>query len=190
MIYVIFGVPGVGKTLVINGVIEKTGIELVNWGDLTEEIAKAQGLVEERDDIRKMSFKKQLPIQEKVAQRIIEIARHQENLLIETHAAVKTPQGFWAGLNYDSIRKIMPDTFIALETSAENIMSRRKNDKTRERKDDHTLEEVQTHIRITREMASTFAVLSAGTVFFVENKEGDVDYAVGRIVEMMEKVRS
>lgn len=191
MIYVVFGVPGVGKSAVIDKVIEKTGIKRVNWGDLTEEFLVKTGKVKSRDEMRKLSLKEQAPVQKEVAEKITKMAEELEkdgkDLLIETHAAIKIPQGYWPGLNFDVFQHIKPDIFIVIETSAKNIFSRRQNDPTRERKDDITLEAVEEHLRITREMAATYAVLTAGTAFFVENKEGDVDYAVGKICEMMGK---
>lgn len=189
MIYVIFGVPGVGKSAVIHKVVENTDIEWVNWGDMTADILVKTDKVGSRDDMRKLSLEDQRPAQEEVAERIVKMSgdlkKEGKDLLIETHAAIKTPQGYWPGLNFDVFQKIRPDIFITLEASAENIFSRRKNDKTRDRTDDLTLESVKEHIRISREMAAVYAVLTAGTAFFVENKEGDVDYAVGKIVGLM-----
>ncbi|MBR9679454.1 MAG: AAA family ATPase, partial [Candidatus Altiarchaeota archaeon] len=43
------GVPGVGKSSVVNGVVEQ-GYELVNYGTIMFELAKRDGLVETRDE--------------------------------------------------------------------------------------------------------------------------------------------
>ncbi|MBN1331933.1 adenylate kinase [Candidatus Dojkabacteria bacterium] len=190
MKYVIFGVPGVGKTAVIEKVIASTGIIRINWGDLTEEIMREQGLIKNRDEMRKLNLRSQRPVQEQVVKKILDIGKESGDLLIETHAAMKTPQGYWPGLNFDSLRQLDPDTFVAIETSAENIFSRREKDTTRDRKDDLSIEDLEEHIRVTRILASTFAVLTGGTAYFVENKEGDIDYAAGRIIELIERGRA
>ncbi|KKQ34829.1 MAG: Adenylate kinase [candidate division WS6 bacterium GW2011_GWA2_37_6] len=193
MIYVVFGVPGVGKTAVVDKVIEQTGIKHVIWGDLTEEYMVKNKMIEDRDEMRKLDIRQQRPIQIEVAEEIVKMSKGSEgqntdtDILIETHAAIKTPQGYWPGMNFDVFTKIKPDIFIVIEAAAKNILSRRQKDETRERKDDLNLQAVEDHLQITRDMASTFAVLTGGTVFYVENKEGDVGYAVGKIVEMMGK---
>lgn len=189
MRYVIFGIPGVGKTAVIDKIVEKTGIERINWGDLTEEIMREQGLVERRDQMRQLPINKQAPVQKVVADRVAQIAGEKEDILIETHAALKTPYGFWPGFNFDTLRKIMPDMFIAMEAPAEKILERREKDKTRTRKDDKDTEEVKESLEITRTMARSYAIMTGGTVIFVENKEGDLDYAVDHITEFIEKGR-
>jgi adenylate kinase len=185
MIYIVMGIPGVGKSAVIDKVVEKTGIKRIVWGDLTEKQLVKRGLAKSRDEMRKLSIAKQAEVQEQVARQIAVMVDEYSDLLIETHVVIKTPEGYWPGLNFDILQKFDANAFIVVEASAKNIMSRRNSDPSRDRKDDLTLEEIEEHIRITREMASTFAVLSGGTVVFVENRQGDLDYAVGKIAKLI-----
>ena len=187
MKYVVFGVPGVGKTSVIKKVIERTTIKHIHWGDLSFEIAKEKGMAGDRDELRTLSIEEQNEVKIAVEEKIAEITANEKDSLIETHAAVKTPQGYMPGFSINTINKIKPDVFIVVEAEPEFVFQRRLLDDSRWRKDDTTLAAVEESLRVTRNMAMTNAVLAVGTVVFIENKEGDLDYAVDRIVELIEK---
>ncbi|MBD3279914.1 adenylate kinase [Candidatus Dojkabacteria bacterium] len=189
MKYVVFGVPGVGKTSVIKGVTEKTAINHIHWGDLSFEIAQEKGFVQDRDEVRRLNLEKQYEVKVAVGERIAEMTNDGKDALIETHAAVKTPQGYMPGFSINTINRVKPDTFIVIEADPEFVFQRRLMDSTRWRKDDTSLSDVEESIRVTRNMAMTNAVLAVGTVVFIENKEGDLDYAVNRIVELIEQGR-
>ena len=56
---IITGVPGVGKTTVINTAMEKiaaegTPYQNINFGSFMFEVAAAEGLVQDRDQMRKL----------------------------------------------------------------------------------------------------------------------------------------
>lgn len=190
MKYIVFGVPGVGKTSVMKGVVEKTGINRVHWGDLSKDIAVANNLINDIDELRKLDLESQLKVKEMVVNRILEESSSASgDMVIETHAAIKTPQGFLPGLEMRTIQRLDPDVFIVVEAKPELVFQRRLLDETRTRKDDLTIDEVEESLRVTRQMAMTYSVLASGTVLFVENKEGDLDYAIGRVTELIEKGR-
>lgn len=190
MKYVVFGVPGVGKTSVIKSVVEKTGVKRVHWGDLSREIATEQGLIKDIDELRKLELNAQLKVKELVVNKIIAEAYSAENdIMIETHAAIKTPQGFLPGLEMKTIQQLDPDVFVVIEAKPELVFQRRLLDEARTRKDDLTIDEVEESLRVTRQMAMTYAVLASGTVLFVENKEGDLEHAVDKVTELIQKGR-
>ena len=72
-VIVVAGVPGVGKTSVLDGVAKKTGINVVIFGTVMYEIAKERSLVEHRDEIRKLPSEVQRELQEEAAERIRKI---------------------------------------------------------------------------------------------------------------------
>ncbi len=186
MKYVIFGVPGVGKTSVVNGVLERTGIEHIHWGDLTMDVALEKGLIKDRDEIRKLNIEQQKDIRKEVSQKIFEISQNHDDVLVETHAAVKTPQGYWPGLSLPTLERFAPDVFIVLNAKPEIVFERRLKDTSRWRKDEVTIENVKEAMSITRQMVINYAVLTSGTFIEVENKQGDLEHAVGIISELVE----
>ena len=91
---IITGVPGVGKTTVINEALAKLkneGVEYqpINFGSFMFEVAKSEGLVENRDQMRTLERADQKRLQQRAAQAIAKIPG---NVMIDTHASVKTPR--------------------------------------------------------------------------------------------------
>jgi len=87
-VVVIVGVPGVGSTTVTNKAIEelkKEGIEykIVNFGTVMFEIAKEEGLVEHRDQLRKLPPEEQKRIQKLAGKKIAEMAK-ESNIVVDT----------------------------------------------------------------------------------------------------------
>ncbi len=188
MKYVVFGVPGVGKTSVVKEVVSRLNLTHIHWGDLSKEVALKQGLINEVDELRKLDLKQQLQIKELVVQEILNVAKQTDGeLIIETHAAIKTPQGFLPGLEMKTIKSLDPDVFIVVEADPELVFQRRLLDKERSRNDDVTIKEVRESLRVTRQMAMTYAVLSSGTVLFVENKENELEFAVDKITKLIKQ---
>ncbi len=190
MKYVVLGIPGVGKTSVVKGVIDKTGVNHIHWGNLSKKIAMEQGLIENIDELRKLDVDLQRKIKMEVSKEIEKLVKKSsKDILIETHAAIQTTQGYMPGFTLDEIQRVRPDVFLVIEASPEMIFQRRLKDGSRWRKDDLTILDVKDSLAVTRQMAMTFAVLATATVYFVENKEGDLDYAVHKIVELIEAGR-
>ncbi|RLG62950.1 adenylate kinase, partial [Candidatus Geothermarchaeota archaeon] len=72
-IIVIVGIPGVGKTSVINYAVDKLAKEgyssiVVNYGTVMLEEAMKKGLVNNRDEIRRLDVEKQMELQRMAAE--------------------------------------------------------------------------------------------------------------------------
>ncbi len=97
---IITGVPGVGKTTVVNEALKKLSLEgveykSINFGTFMFEVAMNEKIVQDRDQMRTLDRAVQKRLQQRAAQAIAQI---QGNVLIDTHASVKTPKGYLAGL--------------------------------------------------------------------------------------------
>jgi len=187
MKYIIFGIPGVGKTSVVNGVKLKTKIRHLHWGDMTFETAKKMGLVTNRDELRILDLETQRRLRVVVAKEMMEISKQEPNVLVETHAAVHTPQGYWPGLSINTLEEFKPDCFIYLYARPEHVFERRLKDDTRWRKDETTIDNVTEALNINRVIVVTYAVLVSGTFIEVENKEGELEYAINTISDLIAK---
>lgn len=189
MLAVIFGINGVGKTSVVQNVLKNTDFERIHWGSVSEKLAKERGLIENIDQIRKLNVKVQKELQSEAAKSISELVNSNpgKNYLLETHSALKTPQGFLPGFNQEILNLLKPGIFIVIEADANAVFQRRQNDTTRTRDDDASIEDVQKNLEATRWYASTFAVMSAATLFIVENKQGDVNFAAEEITKMLKR---
>ncbi len=176
---VVTGVPGVGKSTIMDGVSKITGMKIVNYGDVMLEIAKGMG-VKNRDEIRKLPAEKQREIQRRAGEEIGKM----ENVIIDTHMSIKTPSGYLPGLPEWVLREIKPSMLVLIEANPEDIYARRSRDTTRAR-DNESQESIRIQQEINRSFATSCSVLSGATVVIIKNEEGKVDKAVNDLVSMI-----
>ncbi len=195
---VVTGVPGVGKTTVLNKLTEllrQEGIEalLVNFGDYMFRVASEKGLVKHRDEIRKLQLQTQLELQRWAAEAIVKDASEKLGdrgvLIVDTHSVIKTPSGYWPGLPRHVIEALRPDSIVVIEADPELIIARRQRDKGRYREDMGGVDELRELMNMARTAAMASAVLTASSVFIVENPEGRPEEAARRILELVKMLR-
>jgi adenylate kinase len=182
---IITGVPGVGKTTVVNEALKKIkeeGVEYksINFGTFMFEVAMNDKTVQDRDQMRTLDRAVQKRLQQRAAQAIAQV---QGNVLIDTHASVKTPKGYFAGLPEWVLREIMPDTIVLVEADDDQILMRRLTDETRSR-DKEGARSIAEHQQFNRSIAAAYAMLTGCTVKIVIN----ADYLLERAAEDMAAV--
>lgn len=178
---IIAGIPGAGKTTVLNEVVKKCNIKVINYGDVMFEIAKKDGIANNRDELRKLPFEKQKELQKKAA----EIISNEENIIIDTHCTIKTPYGYMAGLPYDILKVLKPDRIILIEAEPEEIIKRRNKDKEIRIRDVESIEEMKLHQEMNRIAAMSYASFINATVKIVRNREGKIKEAAEEILKVL-----
>ncbi len=195
---IVTGVPGVGKTTVLDKLVEMASsrglkLKLVNFGDYMLRVAKEQGLVQHRDELRKLPLQTQLELQKWAAEAIVRDAGSELGeggvLVVDTHSVIKTATGYWPGLPRHVIEVLRPDSIVVIEADPELIIARRQRDKTRYREDMGGIEELRELMQMARTAAMASAVLAASSVFIVENPEGRPEEAASRILELVLNLR-
>ena len=179
MIMVVTGVPGAGKTSVMEAIAKEKGLNIVNYGTVMFEVAKAEDLVEDRDQIRKLPVKVQRDVQEKAAQRIYEMG----DVIVDTHCTIKTPGGYYPGLPEWVLRKLQPDRIVLVEATGDEIARRRAREESR-RRDDEGMEEIEEHQRINRYAAIAYSMLTGASVKMVFNHDNALEKAVTEVLEI------
>lgn len=179
---VITGVPGVGKTTVIDGAkekLEEEGISYasINFGTCMFEVACEQGKVKNRDEMRKLEQSEQKTLQKTAAQLI---ARIQENVIVDTHCTVSTPGGYLPGLPSWVLEELKPDIIVLVETDEDQILKRRLSDTSRDR-DMEGYMSIKEHQDYNRYMAASYSMLTGCTVKIVRN----LDFLLERAIEEM-----
>lgn len=172
-VIVVTGIPGVGKTTVMQKAAEGMEIEFVTFGTIMIEIAKEIGLVENRDEMRKLTLEQQKKLQIKTAEKIAKM----KNVIVDTHCTVKTSKGYMPGLPEWVIKKLNPTVIVLVEADPEEIYNRRVSDETRSR-DSDSKDEIAEHQQINRSAAMAYAALSGATVKIVFNHDNAIDEAV------------
>jgi adenylate kinase len=176
---VVTGVPGVGKTSVMEMVAKEKGLLIVNYGSVMFEIAESEGLIKNRDQIRKLPVEKQREVQEKAAQRIYEMG----DVIIDTHCTIKTPGGYYPGLPEWVLRRLKPDRIILVEATLKEIVERRGRDESRKR-DDEGLEGISEHQLMNRYAAIAYSMLTGASIKIVFNHDGGLKKAVEDVLEV------
>jgi adenylate kinase len=176
---IVTGVPGVGKTTVVNGalkLLEGEGItyKTLNFGTYMFEVAQKEGIVKDRDEMRRLDKDIQKRLQKLAAQAM---AKEEGNVLIDTHASVKTPKGYLAGLPEWVLRELMPDTIVLVETNEDQILLRRLTDDTRTR-DLEGSYSIGEHQQFNRSIAAAYSMMTGCTIRYVINADLLLEKAV------------
>ncbi len=189
---IVTGMPGAGSSTVIKEGLqlrkegESEGIEFIprNYGDIMFEVARERGLVEKRDELRKLPGEKQREIQMLACNKIAEW-RESMNLIIDTHCTIKTSAGYLPGLPEYVLRELKPDQFVLIEADPDEIFERRKRDKTRER-DVEDKTSIEEHQFMNRAMSMAYACLTGASVKIIENHDGALSKAASEFFALMQ----
>ncbi len=180
---VMIGIPGVGKTTLLSKIVEilknhEKNVHMISYGTLMFEVAKENGVVS-RDDLRKLPVSEQQHLQKVAAEKIA--SRTEEIIIIDTHAFINSPEGYYPGLPEHVLKIIRPTNFVSVSAKPEEIYNRRMKDDTRNR-DKITLANIKKELDIQSGMISACAVITGAPVRHVLNGEGKVDEAADKII--------
>jgi adenylate kinase len=181
---ILVGIPGVGKTTLLTTMVEilkdhKKNVVVINYGSLMFDVAKENGLTD-RDQLRKLSVSEQQRLQKLAAE---QISNHEEEVvIIDTHAFINSPEGYYPGLPEHVLKIIKPTNFVSVSAKPEEIYNRRMKDDTRNR-DKITLANIKKELDVQSGMMSACAVITGSPVRLVLNGEGKIDEAADKIIK-------
>ncbi|MEB3773954.1 MAG: adenylate kinase [Desulfurococcales archaeon] len=196
-VVIVTGVPGVGKTTVLSRLAEiarerGARVKIVNYGTYMLETALKEGLVEDRDQLRRLPLRKQLDLQRLAARRIIEDSMEDlggdDTLIVDTHALVRTSAGYWPGLPRHVLDELKPDMIAVIEASPEEVLARQERDKGRYRADIGGVEGIRRLMENARAASLASAVFYASTVAIIHNREGDPGAAAEELYKYIENL--
>ena len=188
MVAVIFGIQGVGKSSIAKGVVaERKDYTRIHWGQHSLSAAKEDGLANDIDEVRKLPVRDQKMLQLRVSRNIANLLDEDrtKNYIIETHAALKTRQGYMPGLTPEILAMLKPELFIVIESDAKDIYHRRILDETRKRDHDKTVEDIQLNLDATKWFATNFTIFSNASLMVVKNVEDNLDIAVNEVLSAL-----
>ena len=181
---VVVGIPGVGKTTLINKIVElikdhNKSVKVTNFGTIMFEVAKENGL-DDRDQLRKLPIMEQKKLQSNAAEKLSKL--DDDVVIIDTHAFIRTPEGFNPGLPYHVLQIIEPSHFILVTAKTEEIYNRRMKDETRNR-DKVSVATIKKELDIQSAMMSACSVLTGSPLKPILNSEGKLEEAANEIIK-------
>ncbi|MCX6775477.1 MAG: adenylate kinase [Candidatus Micrarchaeota archaeon] len=182
---VVMGLPGAGKTTVLQGAIAGFGEwKVLNYGDLMFEIAKGRGLVSHRDDMRKLPSKEQQKVQKEASEKL---EKAKGKVILDTHCSIHSLTGYMPGLPFEQLGKLPVDYLVFISAPARDILGRRQRDTTRKR-DMVTIEEVEQDILVNTAYLCAYSAFSGAMASIIMNADGKLDDAVSKLKEIIKKV--
>ena len=180
---VLVGIPGVGKTTLLSKMVEivknhDKSVSVMSFGTLMYDVAKENGLID-RDELRKLPVSEQQKLQKIAAEKIS--TQNEDIVIIDTHAFISSPEGYYPGLPEHVLKIIKPSNFVSVSAKPEEIYNRRMSDDSRNR-DKITLANIKKELDIQSGMISSCAVISGAPVKLVLNAEGKIDETVDKII--------
>ncbi len=186
-VVIVTGIPGVGKTTVINTAVEFVkeqhgeDVIVLNFGTEMFEVAVKAGQVKDRDEMRKMPTAQQRANQKLAGEAIAEKAKS-ARVIVDTHTLIQTNNGYLIGLPEWVVRAIKPKTVVLVEAESEKIAGRRTSDETRTR-DAQAVIDIQIHQEMCRGAAVSVGTITGSTVRIINNREGKVEEAAKELAE-------
>jgi len=186
-LYVITGLPGVGKTTVAKELERRAAekgipLQVINYGDVMLEIARSELGVENRDFMRKLPLDKQISLQQKAARKIRQMVE-KASVVVDTHLIIKVGENeYWCGLPVSVLEILKPFKLFLVEASPEEILSRRKADKSSRIRDEEELEKIKEAIQLSRTAAVVVGELTGASFKIVYNREGRAGEAAEEIL--------
>ena len=185
---IVVGVPGVGKSTIINNATEtllKKGISVktVVFGSVMFEEAKKLG-IHDRDELRKQTISVQQKLQNMAAEHISNL--NDSIVFVDTHLFIKTQSGYYPGLPMNLILKMDPQRLILVTANSDEILNRRKKDTTRTR-DLISDDEIYRDIQVSISMISSLSILTGAPFEIIYNHDDMIDSATSQLVELLVK---
>lgn len=151
---IVVAVPGAGKTTILKKLKEiMPSVSVINFGDLMLEEASRLFGITDRDEMRKkIALEDYRNLQLRAAETIA--SRSDGAVVVDTHAAISTPYGYYPGLPPEVVRTLKADLIVVLEFRPEDILERRERDRESVRKRElDSLEAIEEHQNVSRMFA-------------------------------------
>lgn len=179
------GTPGSGKSTVLS-YLQSSGVKIVNMGTEMQAVLAEKGQELDRDKLRLLSNEDTLKARMRVIKRIID---SKKDSIIETHASIKQGSRYIPGFSIEELKSIRVKGIVYIDATSEEILKRRKADKTRYRADlGATAAEIDEHRTVNIAILSAFALHLGIPLYIVANNEGGVEKTVKEVERIVKEL--
>ncbi|MEM3827204.1 MAG: AAA family ATPase [Candidatus Micrarchaeaceae archaeon] len=182
---IITGSPGAGKTTIATTPITLKGCKVVNVGDIMLEEAKRLKYVDNRDQIRYMSFKQLNEVRNRAFSKLSSM---RGKVIIDTHDFVEARGKFTPGLPEELLLRLHSiEAFIYIDAGEIEILARRKKDISRQREADD--EEIIRSQRILNLSALAYYSSKLNVpLYIIENRNGQLQSSISKYLSIVEEI--
>lgn len=183
---ILVGLSGVGKGTVLEEAMKlsKEDYRVINYGDRMFEVAQEKGLADHRDEMKEIESDTYKELQADAAESIFRDAEEQD-IIVETHAAIKSPYGYIPGLPKWVAENLEPEKVIMLDASSEAIY-RRSQEAERDRDTEKAgIEGIEEYRETAKQMASAVSILTGAYFKIIQNKDGEAEKAAEELVKTL-----
>jgi adenylate kinase len=191
MIVIVVGVPGVGKTSVINEAKKylKYEFKVVNTGDIMFELAKEKYNINNRDEIRKkLTFEQQKEIQKEAIKRIKEMEK-ESDIILDTHLVIESYEGYIPGILREYAEILRPDGIAVIISDPDKIFVRRLKDIQIRGRDIENLKRIEIQQNLTIYFTTIFMFEYSTIVEVINNEEGLLEESAKKFAEFLNKLK-
>jgi len=191
MIVIVVGVPGVGKTSVINEAKKylKYEFKVVNMGDIMLELAKEKYNINNRDEIRKkLTFEQQKELQREAIKRIKEMEK-ENDVILDTHLVIESYEGYIAGTLREYAEILRPDGIVVIISDPDKIFVRRLRDIQIRGRDIENLKRIEIQQNLTIYFTTIFMFEYGTIVEVINNEEGLLEESAKKFAEFLNKLK-
>jgi len=191
MIVIVVGVPGVGKTSVINEAKKylKYEFKVVNTGDIIFELAKEKYNINNRDEIRKkLTFEQQKEIQKEAIKRIKEMEK-EGDIILDTHLVIESYEGYITGMFREYAEILRPDGIVVIISDPDKIFVRRLKDIQIRGRDIENLKRIEVQQNLTIYFTTIFMFEYNTIVEVINNEEGLLEESAKKFAEFLNKLK-
>jgi adenylate kinase len=174
---IVMGLPGAGKTTVLNGL--KTDYKRLNYGDLMFEIEKEKYGIENRDEMRKLPIEKQKEVQKLVAEKL---AAETGKVILDTHCSVSTPKGYYPGLPFEFLKGLSVKCLVYVTADVAEIERRRTEDPERIR----DVDDIALHDQMNRSYLAAYSAFTGAPSVILLNERGKAEEASAKLQTLFE----
>jgi adenylate kinase len=191
MIVIVVGVPGVGKTSVINESKKylKYEFKVVNTGDIMFELAKEKYNINNRDEIRKkLTFEQQKEIQKEAIKRIKEMEK-ESDIILDTHLVIESYEGYIPGMLREYAEILRPYGIAVIISDPDKIFVRRLKDIQIRGRDIENLKRIEIQQNLTIYFTTIFMFEYGTIVEVINNEEGLLEESAKKFAEFLNKLK-
>ena len=191
MIIIVVGVPGVGKTSVINEAKKylKYEFKVVNTGDIIFELAKEKYNINNRDEIRKkLTFEQQKEIQKEAIKRIKEMEK-ENDIILDTHLIIESYEGYIPGMLREYAEILRPDGIAVIISDPDKIFVRRLKDIQIRGRDIENLKRIEIQQNLTIYFTTIFMFEYSTIIEVINNEEGLLEESAKKFAEFLNKLK-